>query len=137
MTGAPEPTGPAIRGLVGVYNAKGTLRGEAVYILNKLIGRAECPLCEITHRGLTRRPDFDRACAGLGVPFELVHLDQRTDDIVEASGGHAPCVLARTDRGLCWLLGRDEIEACSGPDALLRAARAAADAKGLRWSSGL
>ena len=124
----------AIRGLVGVYNAKGTRRGEALYILSKLIGREGCPLCEITHIGLARRPEFDQACSSVGVPFELVHLDERSADILRASGERAPCILARTDAGIVPLLDGDEIAACDhSPDTLLRAMRAAAEARGLRW----
>ena len=35
--------------VVGVYNAEGTLKGEVVYLLNKIVGRGQCILCEITH----------------------------------------------------------------------------------------
>jgi hypothetical protein len=36
-----------IRRLTGVYNARGTLAGEFVYVLGKLSGRAHCGLCDI------------------------------------------------------------------------------------------
>ena len=94
-----ETERPVIDGLVGVYDARGSLRGELAYAWGKLTGRAHCALCDITHRGVRRRPELDRWIRTLPVPLELVHLDERTDDVVAASEGRTPCVLARTPAG--------------------------------------
>jgi hypothetical protein len=50
----------------------------------------------------------------LPVPFELVHRDERSDEIVAASTGRVPCVLARTAGGVTMLLGPDDLGACVG-----------------------
>ena len=117
---------PVIDGLVGVYDARGSLRGELAYAWGKLTGRAHCALCDITHRGVRRRPELGRWIRTLPVPLELVHLDERTDDVVAASEGRTPCVLARTPGGLVLLLGPADLEPCTGDidcfaDALRRA----------------
>jgi len=66
--------------LVGVYRAEGSLRGEIAYVVGKLLGTAHCALCDITHSPVRRKAAWDRMAAGLGVPFELVHLDERDAD---------------------------------------------------------
>lgn len=126
-----------IVGFVGVYNAKGGVRGEAAYILAKIVGRDGCSLCETTHAGLRRRPEFDKACADVAMPFELLHRDRCSDELLHVSGGQVPVVLGRTaDETLVLLLGPAEIDACDrDPERLLRSAREAAAAHGLGWGS--
>jgi hypothetical protein len=126
-----------IDGLVGVYHANGSRRGELASLVAKLTGQAHCALCDITHGLLQRRRSFDACMATLPVAFELVHLDERTEDVAAASEGRTPCVLARTGvrtARVVLLLDADQIAACDGDPARLRDAidRAAA-ALGLRW----
>lgn len=120
--------------LIGVYHADGSLRGELAYMLGKLAGRSHCALCEITHGTLRRRQSFDACVATLPVPFDLVHLDERSKDVAAASEGRTPCVLARTSRGIVLLLGADELASCAGEPARLRdAIDRAVDALALGW----
>lgn len=125
---------PELRSLVGVYHAEGSLRGEIAYTVGKVLGRAHCALCDITHGALRRKRDFDACAAGLPVPFDLVHLDERDPDVAAASEGATPCVLARTDDGVVLLVGPDELEACDGdPAALVAAIERAVAARELSW----
>ena len=134
MTDQVEPYGAEISQLIGVYHANGSWRGELAYLVGKLSGRAHCALCDITHGVLWRRRSFDAYVATLPVGFELVHLDERSDDVAAASDGHTPCVLARTGTGLVVLLDADDIASCHGNPARLRddIDRAVA-ALGMRW----
>ncbi|MGH9187000.1 MAG: hypothetical protein ACRD0U_14460 [Acidimicrobiales bacterium] len=123
-----------IRSLVGVYDAVGTLRGKLAYVAAKLTGRAHCALCDITHRGVRHSRAFDEACQSLPVDIELVHLQSRSEEVLAASDGRAPCVLARTDSAVVMLLGPDDLAACDGsPDALVAAIRVAAVERTLAW----
>lgn len=123
-----------IRELVGVYHADGSWRGELVYALGKLGGRAHCALCDITHGVVRRRRAFDAAVATLPVEFVLVHLDERDADVAAASDGRTPCVLARTGTGLVLLLDPDDLERCGGDPARLRAEiDRAVTARALSW----
>ena len=120
--------------LVGVYNARGSLRGELEYGWGKLTGRAHCALCDITHRTVRRRPELDRWVESMPVPVDLVHLDERTDDVVAASDGRTPCVLAYTSHGLVVLLGPSALESCAGDvDCFAEALGRAVDDQGLAW----
>jgi hypothetical protein len=126
--------GAVITGLVGVYHANGSWRGELTYLAGKLTGRAHCALCDITHGPLGRRKAFDACAATLPVAFELVHLDERTDHVTRISEGHTPCVLAHTGDGMVLVLGPDELASCHrDPARRLAAIHQAADTRGLRW----
>jgi len=125
-----------ILGLTGVYHADGGLRGELAYALGRLRGTAHCGLCDITHRGIARKREWDRLRDRLGVPVELVHLNERSEETERATAGRTPCILARTDGGYVLLLGPAELDAAGGDVAAFAAAlHAAADAAGLEWPS--
>ena len=125
---------PTVRSLTGVYNARGTLAGELAYAFGKLTGRAHCGLCDITHGlRLHERREWREQRARLPVPFDAVHLDERSPEVAAACPD-APCVLAHTDDGLVPLLGPDEIDACSGSgDRLVAAVERAAAERGLAF----
>jgi len=50
-----------VRELIGVYDADGTLLGEARYWIGARLGRAHCALCDITHGLFTERADWRAA----------------------------------------------------------------------------
>ena len=108
-----SPEQRPIDALIGVYNADGGIGGELRYIAGKITGRGHCALCDLTHRGLSRRTEWTEACARLATPFELVHLNERTETVRHASEGSVPCVLARVGDELVELLGPDELDQCA------------------------
>lgn len=90
----------ALTGLVGVYHADGGPVGEAKYVIGRLLGTAHCALCDITHSPVRRKPEWDRMVAGLGVPFELLHLNEMPADVAAATAIHgSPVVLGRLSDG--------------------------------------
>lgn len=117
--------------LVGVYDADGGLLGEAAYVWGKARGTRHCALCDITHGRVRRRPEWDQMVADLGIPVDLLHLNEMPPDVrqVVAVCG-APLVLARIGADLLPLVVRAELDALDGSVArlgdLLRA-RLAAD----------
>jgi hypothetical protein len=117
--------------LVGVYDANGGFLGEAAYVWGKVRGTRHCALCDITHGRVRRRPEWDQMVADLGIPVDLLHLNEMPPDVRQAVAGYgAPVVLARTANGLRPLVVAAEIDALDGSVArlgdLLRA-RLAAD----------
>ena len=105
--------GESVRELIGVYDADGTLLGEARYWLGARVGRAHCALCDITHGLFTERADWRRCRDDLDVEFRTYHRDDAPADVL-AAGSPPPFVVARTDRGLVALLGPTDLDACSG-----------------------
>jgi hypothetical protein len=102
-----------VRELIGVYDADGTLLGEARYWIGARLGRTHCALCEITHGLFTERADWRRCRDQLDVEFRTYHRNDAPEDVL-AVGSPAPFVVARTDRVLVALLGPEELDACAG-----------------------
>jgi hypothetical protein len=123
-----------IRGLVGVYDADGSVRGELAYFIGARLGRAHCALCDITHGLLRERDDWKACRAALPVPFDTYHRDDQPEAVRTAAAGRAPVVLVDTEHGLEVLLGPDALEACDGSVAALSAGiDAAVRDRGLEW----
>lgn len=132
---APSPADPRPGRLVGVYRAEGSLRGEIAYVMGKLLGRAHCSLCDITHSPVRRKAAWDRMVERLGVPFELVHLDELDAPTAGIVHGwdDAPAVLVELDGVLSVLLDADALEPLGGDvDAFEAAVRAALGARSVR-----
>ncbi|MCW2814995.1 MAG: hypothetical protein JWN84_2450 [Nocardioides sp.] len=106
----------SVAGLVGVYHARGGWRGETAYVIGKLLGTAHCSLCDVTHSPVRRKPAWDAMVERLGLPVELLHLDEQPADVaaVTATSG-TPAVLARhTDGSVTVVLGPDDLEPLDG-----------------------
>ena len=117
--------------LIGVYDADGGVAGELRYVVGHLLGRAECSLCDITHGRLRRKAEFDDLRDRLGVPFDVVHRNERTPEITAATGA-LPCVVAVTSGGRDVVLGPDDLRECAGDVARFeRDLRDALGARGL------
>ncbi len=111
---------PSVNRLVGVYDADGGLLGEAAYVWGKVRGTRHCALCDITHRRVRRRPEWDQMVADLGVRVDLLHLNEMPPDVREAVAAcGAPVVLARTSAGLLPLVVGAELDALGGSVARL------------------
>ena len=79
--------------VVGIYNADGGLFGEGRYVFDKLVGRSDCGLCDLTHgwNAFGKRA-WREACGASTVPIELVHRNQATPAQLTAAGS-LPAVL--------------------------------------------
>jgi len=121
---------------IGVFDADGGIRGEAAYVVGKLLGTAHCGLCDITHT-VRRKPAWDAMVEELHTPFTLVHRNERTPEMERATAGAEvlPAVLGRvgsTDPGLVYLLGPQSLDALGGSvDAFAARLREAVDEAGL------
>lgn len=122
--------------LIGVYDADGGLRGEAAYVVGKLLGRRHCSLCDITHSGVRRKRAWDRFADALDLPFRLAHLNELTASEADAvAKAGAPVVLLDDAGGLEVLLDAQSLESAHGDvdtfaalvDAALRSRRPASD----------
>jgi hypothetical protein len=103
-----------IERLIGVYRANGGLLGELKYVAARATGRGHCSLCDITHRGLRPKTEWEEFRRSLPTPLELVHLNDRTEPVRAASAVGSPCVLGQLGQDLVVLLGPEDLEACAG-----------------------
>ena len=119
--------------LVGVYDADGGLRGELAYLAGKIAGR-HCSLCDITHSPVRRRQAWDAYSAGLPVPFDLLHRNERPEDIRAATTGKEPCVVAQTDDGrVVLVLDSDRLVEAADVAGLARELDRALAEQSLEW----
>lgn len=102
--------------LIGVYHAKGTLLGELTYVVGKLLGRAHCALCDITHRGLSEKPAVVRWRTTAPWPVRWVHLDEQPEAVAQFTAGRTPCVVAVREGAYTMLLDTDALKACGGSE---------------------
>lgn len=100
--------------LVGVYRADGGLRGEVSYLLGHYLKGASCTLCDITHSPFRRKASWDAAVARLGIPFDLLHLNELDPELAVFVGDDAAMVVAETPTGRFGLLGNDDLKDARG-----------------------
>jgi len=80
--------------IIGVYNANGSIFGEVQFAINKLLGKTNCGLCELTHGwNPFGRSSWKDACSFSDIGIELLHRDELTDDQSKAAGD-LPAVIA-------------------------------------------
>lgn len=100
--------------LVGVYRADGGWRGEVNYLLGHYLHGETCTLCDITHSPFRRKSSWDAAVAALGIPFDLLHLNELEPELAVFVGDDAAMVVAETPAGWFELLDNDDLKAVRG-----------------------
>lgn len=103
-----------IKRLIGVYRADGGVRGELRYLAGHYLRGESCSLCEITHGRVRRKAEWDEACAGLGIPFDLLHLNEIEPDLRAHVGDRAAMVVAETSTGFVTLITNEELTEVQG-----------------------
>ena len=101
--------------LIGVYDADGGLLGEAAYLWGKVRGVRHCALCDITHSPFRRKPAWDAFVSRLGLPLELLHLNELPEDlrgVVRDAG--APVVLGVSAAGVTVVLDAAGMDGLDG-----------------------
>jgi hypothetical protein len=120
--------------LIGVYDAEGTLRGEAAYWIGARLGRRHCSLCEVTHGLFTEKNEWRSCRDGLPVPFDTYHRDDQPPEIRVISENRAPVVVAETTTGHVVLLDGQRIEEADGdPHQLVELIEKAVNERSLLW----
>ena len=97
--------------VIGIYNARGSITGELAFLFGRLTGRTECVLCDITHGTFKKKSAFSSAKQTLGVPFEILHLDE-LDTTLCSFKESAPCVVAIRGSKCSMLLSKAELALC-------------------------
>lgn len=91
--------------VVGIYNADGGLSGELRYVLDKLLGRSDCVLCDLTHGwSAFGKRSWREACRTSPIPIEMIHRDKASPSQLIAAGS-LPAVLIGEEGA--WRLAAD------------------------------
>ena len=98
----------------GVYHADGGLVGEMKYVAGALFMGQHCSLCDITHKIAWEKSDMKQLRNSFDIPFHLVHLNERPDDLAMYTNGITPILVAKTDSGFLTIASDDELNECRG-----------------------
>lgn len=104
----------AIDRLIGVYRANGGLRGEARYLIDHYLRGDSCSLCDITHSPIRRKKAWDDQVASLGIPFDLLHLNELDPRLAQFVGDRAACVIAQVGSDLQMIMDNDDLASIDG-----------------------
>ena len=98
--------------LYGVYNADGGIIGELSYVIGKIRGKVHCALCDITHKGISKKKEWKALERKIDIPFELVHLNEQKKELEEYTAGKSPCVVGEKNGDLVMILTSEQLEEC-------------------------
>tara|TARA_B100001989_G_C24337603_1_gene363333 strand:+ start:155 stop:514 length:360 start_codon:yes stop_codon:yes gene_type:complete len=98
----------------GVYHADGGIMGELRYVIGAVFQGNHCSLCDITHKLAWEKKQMKEMRKDLGIPFNLVHLNEQPDDLLDFTRGMTPIVVGETNSGFVTLATDQELQRCKG-----------------------
>ncbi|MCP2507490.1 MAG: hypothetical protein NLN64_04265 [Candidatus Thalassarchaeaceae archaeon] len=98
--------------LYGIYHADGGIIGELSYVIGKIRGTAHCSLCDITHNKISTKKDWKEFVNNLGAPMELLHLNERSNELIEISDNKTPCIVSEVNNKLEIIITSEELDIC-------------------------
>ena len=98
--------------LYGVYNADGGIMGELAYLWGKIRGTAHCALCDITHRGVSKKKQWKEYEERIRVPIELLHINEQEEALAQFTEGKTPCVVGDYSGELKMVMNAEDLEEC-------------------------
>ena len=99
--------------IYGVYNADGGIMGELAYVWGKIRGTVHCALCDITHRGVSKKKQWKEFENSLKVSIELLHINEQESALAQFTEGKTPCVVGDYFGELRIVMNADDLEECS------------------------
>ena len=99
--------------IYGVYNADGGIMGELAYVWGKIRGTVHCALCDITHRGVSKKKQWKEFENSLKVPIELLHINEQESALAQFTEGKTPCVVGDYSGELRIVMNAEDLEECS------------------------
>jgi len=109
-----------IESMYGVYHADGGLLGELRYVMGVAFRGQHCSLCDITHSVAWEKGEMKKWRKTSEIPFHLVHLNERPEEVKRATEGNTPCIVAKTSSGFVMLATDEELTSFDGSVELLK-----------------
>ena len=106
--------------MYGVYHADGGLLGELRYVMGVAFRGQHCSLCDITHSLAWEKGEMKKWRKTSEIPFHLVHLNERPEEVKQATEGKTPCIVAKTSSGFVMLATDEELTSFDGSVELLK-----------------
>ena len=101
-----------INRIIGVYHADGGIIGELKYFTGKIFGNSHCALCDVTSG--KNKNGWYKCQQNLGISVDMVHLNERKDDLVKFTKGITPCIVGQTSTNYVLIVSDKELEDCNG-----------------------
>ena len=99
--------------IFGIYNADGGFIGELKYVLGKILGKAHCSLCDITHSQISKKESWKALESRLDFELKLLHINEQEPDLREFTQGITPCVVSKKENKIMILLNSEQLENCN------------------------
>lgn len=100
--------------MYGVYHADGGLLGELRYVMGVAFRGQHCSLCDITHSVAWEKGEMKKWRKTSEIPFHLVHLNERSEEVKQVTEGKTPCIVAKTSSGFIMLATDEELTTFRG-----------------------
>ena len=105
---ASEPT------FYAIYDADGSFIGEARYLRDKCLGRAECALCDLSHGWNPLGRSNWRRRKGVAASLNWLHRDELPGHVTAQVRGQLPCVAFDRGGEIEIVIGREALQECEG-----------------------
>ena len=105
---ASEPT------FYAIYDADGSFIGEARYLRDKCLGRAECALCDLSHGWNPLGRSNWRRRKGVAASLNWLHRDELPGHVTAQVRGQLPCVALDRGGEIEIVIGREALQECEG-----------------------
>ena len=109
-----------IESIWGVYHADGGLLGELRYVMGVAFRGEHCSLCDITHSVAWEKGEMKKWRKTSEIPFHLVHLNERPEEVTIATEGKTPCIVGKSNSGFVMLATDEELTSFNGSVDLLK-----------------
>ena len=106
-----------INRLIGIYHADGGIIGELKYMSGKIFGNSHCALCDVTSG--KNKKIWNECQQNLGIGIDMVHLNERKEELVKFTDGITPCIVGQTSANYVLIVSNKELENCNGKTAEL------------------
>lgn len=106
-----------INRLIGIYHADGGIIGELKYMSGKIFGNSHCALCDVTSG--KNKKIWNKCQQNLGIGIDMVHLNERKEELVKFTEGITPCIVGQTSTNYVLIVSNKDLENCNGKTAEL------------------
>ena len=99
--------------IVGVYNANDGIIGELTYVVGKVLGKAHCALCDISHgNSIKAKAQWHEQANNFPIPVQAVHINEMDEATKQASQGQSPVVVYLDGQHDHIIMTAEELENC-------------------------
>ena len=103
-----------IEKLYFIWNSDWSLGGFLQGAKDYIEGTHSCSLCEMAYSGVKKKSEWKTCTSSVPVPIDAIYKNQIPEYLTAIVGTEFPVVAAKTKSGYVKLLGKEEIDGCSG-----------------------